>query len=313
VRKWGLGILIVFLFAFSFSTTIYKYNKELGRWEKEVKEDVFVLPPAQRQTTGSVVEMNSYRGKGQWYYYMEYELGDGEELFSFWAGQNTVVGTVTVWNDSENLYVRVDIDDEWYLEEAHLNVLSEEPEGNQAPGQFPFKEEFDSPVSTYTFEVSLSFLFQNSFTRLNRLNNKFYILLHGVVSSSSGREETAWGGRLSQCVKIHLSGTRVTWFVKKPGVYVAKVLEVEANTHLSIYVNFPDPSNEKDSVDLKVAYGDEIPTEWFDDLSFLEDSFSLWQKINVPRSLSADTYTSTGVITFTINNSKLYIDVSPER
>ncbi|WP_334099830.1 hypothetical protein [Thermotoga petrophila] len=81
MRKWGLGIIIVFLFAFSFSTTIYKYNKELGRWEKEIKEDVFVLPPAQRQTTGSVVEMNSYRGKGQWYYYMEYELGDGGETF----------------------------------------------------------------------------------------------------------------------------------------------------------------------------------------------------------------------------------------
>lgn len=312
MRKWGLGIIIVFLFAFSFSTTIYKYNKELGRWEKEIKEDVFVLPPAQRQTTGSTVEMISHRGKGQWYYYMEYDLGDGEELFSFWAGQDTVVGTVTVWNDSEYLYVRVDISDEWNLEETHLNVLSEEPEGNQAPGQFPFKEEFDSPVNIYIFKVPLSFLFQNSFTRLNRLNNKYYILLHGVVNSS-GREETAWGGRLSRCVKIHLSGTKVTWFVKKPGVYVAKVLEVEANTHLSIYVNFPDPSNESTDVDLKVAYGDEIPTEWFDDLSFLEDSFSLWQKINVPRSLSANTYTSTGVITFTISNSKLYIDTSPER
>ncbi|ADA67723.1 conserved hypothetical protein [Thermotoga petrophila RKU-10] len=313
MRRWGLGVFIVFLFVLSFSTTIYKYNKELGRWEKEIKEDVFVLPPAQRQTTGSVVEMNSYRGKGQWYYYMEYELGDGGKLFSFWAGQDTVVGTVTVWNDSEYLYVRVDISDEWNLEETHLNVLSEEPEGNQAPGQFPFKEEFDSPVNIYIFKVPLSFLFQNSFTGLKRLNNKYYILLHGVVSSSSGREETAWGGRLSRCVKIHLSGTKVTWFVKKPGVYVAKVFEVEANTHLSIYVNLPDPSNESTDVDLKVAYGDEIPTEWFDDLSFLEDSFSLWQKINVPKSLSADTYTSTGVITFTISNSKLYIDTSPER
>ncbi|AIY87207.1 MULTISPECIES: hypothetical protein [unclassified Thermotoga] len=311
MRRWGLGVFIVFLFALSFSTTIYKYNKELRRWEKEIKEDVFVLPSAQRQTTGSVVEMNSYRGKGQWYYYMEYELGDGEKLFSFWAGQDTVVGTVTVWNDSEYLYVRVDISDEWNLEETHLNVLSEEPDGNQAPGQFPFKEEFDPPVSIYIFKVPLSFLFQNSFTRLNRLNNKYYILLHGVVSSSSGREETAWGGRFSQCLEIHLSGTKVTWFVKKPGVYVAKVLEVEANTYLSIYVNFPDPSNEKDSVDLKVAYGDEIPTEWFDDLSFLEDRFSLWQKINVPKTLSTNIYTSAGVITFTINNSKLYVDTSP--
>ncbi|MCD6551528.1 hypothetical protein [Thermotoga sp.] len=310
MRKWGLGIFIVILFSLSFSITTYRYDKATGRWEKEVREDILMFPTTPKQT-GSVVTAEPFRGRKQWYYYMEYTLGDGEQLFSFWMGQNTDVGTVTIWNDSDFLYVKVELDEGWFLKETHLNVLTDEPEGNQPPGQFPFKEEFDPPVKVYTHRVPLSFLFQRSFSKSKKVSTEYYVLLHGVVTSGS-EEETAWGGRQSNCVEIHLSGTKVSWFVKKPGVYVSKVLEVGANRDLHIYISLPDPVGESKSLELKLGTGDQLPLEWFDELDFVENRFSLWQKITVPENSTADTYISKGVIIFTINNSRLYVDTSPK-
>ncbi|AJG41527.1 hypothetical protein TRQ7_08730 [Thermotoga sp. RQ7] len=310
MKKWGLGVFIVVLFSLSFSITTYRYDSETGRWEKEIREDILVFPSTPEQA-GSVVATESFRGRAQWYYYMEYTLGDGEQIFSFWMGQSTDVGTVTIWNDSDFFYVKVELDEGWFLKETHLNIQTDEPEGNQSPGQFPFKEEFDPPVKDYTYRVPLSFLLQKSISRSGKASTRYYVLLHGVVGNGT-EEETAWGGRRSNCVEIHLSGTKVTWFVKKPGVYVSKVLEVSASRDLHVFVSLPDPASNSKVLELKLGTGEQIPSEWFDELDFVENRFFLWQKITVSRDSTADTYISEGVITFTINNSKLYVDTSPE-
>ncbi|PLV59848.1 hypothetical protein [Thermotoga sp. KOL6] len=314
MRKWGLGAIVFFLLcSVSFSITTYKYNKETGRWEQKVKEDVLMFPSIPENMSSNVVTLEDTK-RGQWYYYMEYELGSGEELFSFWAGQTTNVGTVIVWNDDEYLYNKLELGGGWLLEEAHLNILSEKPQGNQAPGQFPYKKEFETPTASYTFKIPLSDLFKISLKNTRKVEKVYYILFHGVVSNGS-KEETAWAGRCSNSVWIKLSATKVKWLVKKPGVYVSKVLEVEASKDLSIFVSLPNPTgvNEETSVELKIATGEEIPTEWFDELAFTDDVFSLWQRIDISRDLPAGDYKSVGTITFTIKNTKLYVDISPKK
>ena len=68
---------------------------------------------------------------------------------SLTAGQTIPVGTVSVWNDEECLYVQYDVtEDDWYLLETHLDVECGEPEiaqtktGNPIPGQFDYGESF---------------------------------------------------------------------------------------------------------------------------------------------------------------------------
>ena len=80
------------------------------------------------------------------------------------AGQNdttkgTKVGTVTVTNDGENIYVTYEItESECYLTEVHAYV-GKNPLTTAAPGQFPFKKEFEESEgypTEYTFEISIS-------------------------------------------------------------------------------------------------------------------------------------------------------------
>ena len=70
---------------------------------------------------------------------------------SLTAGQTIPVGTVSVWNDEECLYVQYDVtEDDWYLLETHLDVECEvgdipqtpkDKKGgpNPIPGQFEFE------------------------------------------------------------------------------------------------------------------------------------------------------------------------------
>lgn len=92
-------------------------------------------------------------------------MSSGCEPFvtELWAGaaqndlsKGTLVGTVTVWNENGYLYVKYQITEaEWYLTETHVWVGTDYnniPQ-NAAPGQFPYKKEFDDPQTEYTFEI----------------------------------------------------------------------------------------------------------------------------------------------------------------
>ena len=68
------------------------------------------------------------------------------------AGQNTVIGTVTVTNDGTEITVIYDVTDtDWCLTKAHLYVGAEPPK-KAAPGSFPYKADLDC-VTTFTFTV----------------------------------------------------------------------------------------------------------------------------------------------------------------
>ena len=80
---------------------------------------------------------------------------------TLFAGQDIDVGTVSVWNDGDYLYVEYVVDAEyWCLTETHLHVaISPEnipqKKGNPIPGKFDYKSEHDC-VTNYTYEIPLT-------------------------------------------------------------------------------------------------------------------------------------------------------------
>jgi len=99
------------------------------------------------------------------------------------AGQYMNVGKVKVWNDGDHLYVKYVVTDPWKITETHLYVSTDEPL-KAAPGKFPYKVEYASPVMEDTFEIDL-----NGWTA----GTKLWIAAHAVVlHPDNGEDETAW-------------------------------------------------------------------------------------------------------------------------
>ncbi len=99
------------------------------------------------------------------------------------AGQNMLAGTVSVSNDEDTMYVTYNMGPDWPLHEAHVYVGSEQPDKG-APGKFPYKEEFDPAVFSYTFEIPLGDLDDKS---------QVFLATH-ATTGADGNTETAWGG-----------------------------------------------------------------------------------------------------------------------
>jgi len=110
--------------------------------------------------------------------------GDAFDLDSVWAGpcpvtelvtnlcaaQDIQVGTVTVDNDGDTLYVTYSIAEgyeQWVLTETHLHVFVDDvgfsdipmakskKHNNPIPGQFDYSMMHDPPVSEYTYDILL--------------------------------------------------------------------------------------------------------------------------------------------------------------
>lgn len=104
------------------------------------------------------------------------------------AGQNIPVGTVTIENDEQYLYVTYQTDGNWLITETHLDVatqpvdLKQTSKGNAIAGQFAYKSDHDPGVITVTHTIDLSAWPSNS---------NLYLAAHCVVVSGS-ESETAW-------------------------------------------------------------------------------------------------------------------------
>ena len=79
------------------------------------------------------------------------------DVYILIAGQNIDVGTVSVWNDSINLYVEYITTGGWKMCETHLYVGKTNPQIlTSAPGQFPYSEEHNPAVSTFTYIIPIN-------------------------------------------------------------------------------------------------------------------------------------------------------------
>jgi len=115
------------------------------------------------------------------------------KIVTLFAGQTIDVGTITIGNDADFLYVTYTTTGSWYLDQTHLYVGSFEgaptSNGNPIPGQFPYKTDPHSPrVQEFTYTIPLAEL----------LSSCFIVASHAaVVKLDEGgnviQSETAWG------------------------------------------------------------------------------------------------------------------------
>lgn len=83
-----------------------------------------------------------------------------EKTVQLIAGQHTVVGEVSAYNDKDKLYITITTDGSWYIRKTHLYTGERsQTEGikNPAPGRFPYSYDASSlnnyGVQEYTYEV----------------------------------------------------------------------------------------------------------------------------------------------------------------
>lgn len=130
------------------------------------------------------------------------ETACGTTTWNLTAGQNMDVGSVTVSNDAENLYVKYDLDYPgatfgtlhlWAG--TDLVLIPKNSQGIPQPGQFPYKPDATG-LTTYTVIVPLDTLSVTDITQACPL--KLYVATHAEVTIDDGHgntsHETAWGG-----------------------------------------------------------------------------------------------------------------------
>ncbi len=108
------------------------------------------------------------------------------EVWTLWAGQDINAGTVTVWNDGQNLYVKYDVTGDWCITETHLwagtqpNYPGYDRRKNNAPipGHFPYKSSHDPCVKTYTYAIPLSGLITADPCQVEQ---SLYIIPHAAI------------------------------------------------------------------------------------------------------------------------------------
>jgi len=126
-----------------------------------------------------------------------------ETTWELWGGNyknHNQVGTVHVWDDGVNLYVKYELFVGWQMTETHVAVahdflgIPQTKNGNPKPGKFPYGTEYPTPVTEDTYTIPLV------------LNDPsvppppytLYVATHAVVQlvDEGGeiiQEETAWG------------------------------------------------------------------------------------------------------------------------
>lgn len=132
-----------------------------------------------------------------------------EESFTIYGGQTIPVGTLYVSNDGDEIFVTYDLSGtDWYLEETHVYVGSEEDlplngGGNPKIGHFPYS-------STHSGEQYFTYTLDRA-----DFDSCFTVAAHAVVvqmdeSGNQTAEETAWadGG-------TEFPGKRWGWYLQE--------------------------------------------------------------------------------------------------
>jgi len=105
---------------------------------------------------------------------------------TFWAGQHTNAGSVSVTQDETNVYVTFTTTGGWTMGLTHLYVGTTAP-GSYAPGSFPLQTTHNPQVTSYTYTISLASLGSSA-------GDTLYIAAHAEVHNGQ-QSETAWAGQ----------------------------------------------------------------------------------------------------------------------
>lgn len=124
------------------------------------------------------------------------------KVFTLWGGKTINVGTVTVSNDNENLYVTYATTGGWWINEVQLHVLDYEPTERLNPGHAPYKSGILNPRQTsYEFTIPLSELAQKLKITVTCGETTLWLQAHAavvkVVDDQVVQSETAYGGDIT--------------------------------------------------------------------------------------------------------------------
>lgn len=124
----------------------------------------------------------------------------GEEEFALTAGQTIDVGTVTVSNDEDYLYVTYNTTGDWYLTGVKLYVgLGDAPTERLNPGKAPYKSGDIFHARSYTFEVPLDeFVVTCDETTLWLQAHADVVRLDEEGNEVPDSGETAYGGDITK-------------------------------------------------------------------------------------------------------------------
>jgi len=139
--------------------------------------------------------------------------------------------------------------------------------------------------------------------------------------------------QVAQWVHWNLTGTKWTWFVRKPGTYVANCITatLQSNSDLEItfsgfdHLKYATGTSVNDTIEVEYAFGPQLPIPeniWtpapelnyvsllVPDSQILHNgvTYKLWNRIHVERCNSASTYRDSGIIILTLKNQKPWID-----
>lgn len=128
---------------------------------------------------------------GGWASYFEYFIGDPMIEIPLMMGQNTQVGTVSVWTDilGNRLIVKYDTSSSgWEMAETAVYVSAEPPD-KLAPGTFPYKHDpVTPPLTTDLYEIPLEW------------SGQVYIAAHAAGTDN----ETAWAKGVRRRFKMEV-------------------------------------------------------------------------------------------------------------
>jgi len=125
------------------------------------------------------------------------------QLQILYAGKDINIGTVSLYNDADHLYVEYTVNSPWLMNESHLHAACSAAEipqtgasgkgrgkgtasgGNPVLGHFDYQGEHDPPVSTYSYSIDLN---KSGFTP----GDEIYLAAHAAVTDQDAQKESAW-------------------------------------------------------------------------------------------------------------------------
>lgn len=115
------------------------------------------------------------------------------DVYNLHVGKDqTVVGTVQVWNDADNLYIKYAMAAGWAMTETHLSVATSlegipQRNGSPVPERFEFAEIHDS-ATEYTYTIS------NTWATSTNLYLAAHASVTDALTSRHPKTQAAWAG-----------------------------------------------------------------------------------------------------------------------
>lgn len=111
-------------------------------------------------------------GRHPWFSYVNLIPNSSPRTFYFYAAQHNRVGEAKIWRDLNSMYVEIELDAPYEMQQTHLNVQTTNYTGSPSFGLFPYTATHSPRVSSYTYQIPWQSAWNNADLK---------VALHGEV------------------------------------------------------------------------------------------------------------------------------------